>query len=200
MPTSSPWIAVEGASIPPGVTYLPDLKSFNFTLYSKFAEKVNLHLFSESDLVNPLLTYEFDYLKNKTGRIWHCIILASKMQNARYYGYSVDGPPAGGPFDFHCFDPRKLLLDPYAKTVFFPPTFERAAAIRPGSNFGRAPLAVIPQLSALPSADHCTSSVCRHSSDSIIYELHVRGFTQNPNSGVSEKARVKFAGVIEKIP
>jgi len=200
MPTSSPWIAVEGASIPPGVTYLPDLKSFNFTLYSKFAEKVNLHLFSESDLVNPLLTYEFDYLKNKTGRIWHCIILASKMQNARYYGYSVDGPPAGGPFDFHCFDPRKLLLDPYAKTVFFPPTFERAAAIRPGSNFGRAPLAVIPQLSALPSADHCTSSVCRHSSDSIIYELHVRGFTQNPNSGVSEKARGKFAGVIEKIP
>jgi len=40
----------------------------------------------------------------------------------------------------------------------------------------------------------------RHQSDTIIYELHVRGFTNNPNSGVSADRRGSYAGVVEKIP
>ena len=40
----------------------------------------------------------------------------------------------------------------------------------------------------------------RHQSDTIIYELHVRGFTINPNSGVSPERRGTFAGLVEKIP
>ena len=38
------------------------------------------------------------------------------------------------------------------------------------------------------------------SSRTIIYEMHVRGFTAHPNSGVAEKKRGTYAGLIEKIP
>ena len=142
---ASPWTAEEGSPLPSGVTWIPELQAYNFALYSEHAEKVTLLLYEESDLVRPLLSYQFDYLKNKTERTWHCIIPGSKMKNARYYAYSVDGPLDAGSFLLHSFDPQKILLDPYAKTIFFPADFERAAAIGAGSNAGRAPLGLIPQ-------------------------------------------------------
>ena len=43
---------------------------------------------------------------------------------ARYYAYQIDGPRSSGPLDWHAFDPQKVLLDPYAKAVFFPPWFK----------------------------------------------------------------------------
>jgi isoamylase len=197
---TSPWAAVEGSPLSPGVTWIPELQAYNFALYSEHAEKVTLQLYQESDLITPVLTHEFDYLKNKTGRVWHCIISASQMQAARYYAYSVDGPSPAGPLALHCFDPQKVLLDPYAKTIFFPPAFERAAAIGTGSNAGRAPLGLIPRATEHTLADLDPPADCRHTVDAIIYELHVRGFTQNPNSGVAPERRGKYAGVIDKIP
>ncbi len=196
----SHWTAEEGSPLPSGVTWISDLQAYNFALYSEHAENVTLLLYAESDLVRPLLTYHFDYLKNKTERTWHCIIPGSKMRNARYYAYSVDGPSAAGSFLLHSFDPQKVLLDPYAKTIFFPADFERAAAIGTGSNAGRAPLGLIPQAPADTPAGLGGKTACRVTADAIIYELHVRGFTQNPNSGVVSEKRGKYAGVIEKIP
>ena len=61
------------------------------------------------------------------------------LGGARYYAYAVAGPEPQGPFEWHSFDPDKVLLDPYAQSVFFPATFDRAAAMRPGSNAGKAP-------------------------------------------------------------
>jgi glycogen operon protein len=197
---TSGWIAAEGSPLPPGVSWLADLSSYNFSLYSKHAETVTLLLYQESDLVTPVLTYEFHPLKNKTGRVWHCILPAQTMRNARYYAYSVGGPPVNGPLEFHVFDPLKVLLDPYAKTVFFPPGFERAAAIRRGSNAGRAPLGVIPRVPDEAASNTPRRCIERHESDAVIYEMHVRGFTQNPNSGVPAQKRGKYTGVIEKIP
>ena len=52
-------------------------------------------------------------------------------------------PPGRG--SWHAYDPQKVLLDPYAKEVFFPPGFDRQAAQRPGPNLGRAPLGVLPR-------------------------------------------------------
>jgi glycogen operon protein len=199
-PIVSPWAAVEGSPFPAGVSWIPEYLAYNFTLYSEYAEKVTLLLYRESDLVQPMLTYEFNYLKNKTGRMWHCILPATKMEGARYYGYSVDGPSAAGIFTLHNFDPQKILLDPYAKTVFFPAHFERAAAIGVGSNAGRAPLGVLPQVRNHTVPEFSVKTNCQLRADAIIYELHVRGFTQNPNSGVDPGKRGKYAGVIEKIP
>ena len=102
-----------------------------------------------------------------------------------------------GPYQFHRFDSQKILLDPYAKTIYIPPAFDRVAAIRPGSNAGRAPLSVVP---GPPQTHLDVRCPTRHGSDAIIYELHVRGFTQNVNSEVAAENRGKYAGVIEKIP
>jgi glycogen operon protein len=198
---TSEWIAAEGAPSPPGVSWLSDLQSYNFALYSRYAEKVTLLLYQESDVTTPLLTHKFDYLRNKTGRVWHCIVSGVAMQNVRYYAYSVDGPLPAGPWELHVFDPEKVLLDPYAKSIFFPKEFDRAAAIRRGSNAGRGPLAVVPrQIQHNPASGLRRTCIDRHESDAVIYELHVRGFTQNPNSEVPAEKRGKYAGVIEKIP
>ena len=68
------WIAKEGTPFPLGVTWVESTRSYNFALYSKHAESVTLLFYGEADLVTPVFTYRFDYLKNKSGRIWHCRI------------------------------------------------------------------------------------------------------------------------------
>ena len=90
-----------------------------------------------------------------------------------------------------------MLLDPYAKSVFFPPAFDRAAASRPGSNAGKAPLG---RLAGDEPFDWGDDRRPRHQADAVIYELHVRGFTNNPNSGVNPERRGTYAGLVEKIP
>ena len=61
------------------------------------------------------------------------------MDGAEYYAYRIDGPLPTGRFEWHAFDRDKILLDPYARSVFFPPSFNRISASQPGSNAGRAP-------------------------------------------------------------
>ncbi|MCO6411233.1 MAG: glycogen debranching enzyme, partial [Thiogranum sp.] len=195
---SSRWAATEGLPFPLGPTRVETEDACNFALYSKHAQSVTLLLYAEGDIVNPVLAYRFDYLKNKTGRVWHCRIPLVSMRGASYYAYSVDGPTPNGRFEWHGFDRDKILLDPYAKSVFFPPAFDRLAAARPGSNAGNAPLGVLTGDSERFDwqGDHRP----RHEADTFIYELHVGGFTRNPNSGVRDAARGTFAGLTEKIP
>jgi glycogen operon protein len=66
------WTAIEGAPLPLGATWVESARAWNFALYSKHAESVSLLLYAESDLVVPVFTYRLDYLRNKSGRIWHC--------------------------------------------------------------------------------------------------------------------------------
>ena len=66
------WEKLEGSPFPMGVTWIADEHSFNFSLYSKHAEAVRLLLYSSGDLIQPVFEYEFDYLKNKSGPVWHC--------------------------------------------------------------------------------------------------------------------------------
>jgi glycogen operon protein len=173
--------------------------AYNFAIYSKYAESVRLLLYIPTDLVTPVFTYQFDHFRNKTGRVWHARIPKSEMLNARYYAYSIGGPPPSGDrFERHAFNPRKVLLDPYAKSVFFPPDFDRMAALGSGCNVGKTPLGVICEEDL--DFDWRDDPRPHHDSDLIIYEMHVRGFTMNPNSGVSVEQRGTFKGVIEKIP
>jgi isoamylase len=192
------WAATEGLPFPLGATRIEEEGAYNFALYSKHAQSVTLLLYTESDIINPVVAYRFDYLKNKSGRIWHCRIPLASMKGALYYAYSVEGPEPNGQFEWHWFDHDKILLDPYAKSVFFPPTFNRLAAVRPGSNAGKAPLGVLAGDSE--RFDWQGDHVPRHEADTVIYELHVGGFTKNPNSGVKDEARGTFAGLVEKIP
>ena len=86
------WTATEGTSFPLGATWVESASAWNFALYSEDAESVTLLLYAEADLVNPVFTYRFDYLRNKSGRIWHCRVARALLRGARYYAYSVAGP------------------------------------------------------------------------------------------------------------
>jgi isoamylase len=191
----SSWAAAEGLPFPLGATWIEEERAFNFALYSKHAAGVTLLLYAAGDIVNPVFAYPFDYLRNKSGRVWHCRLALSAMKGAAYYAYRVDGPEPAGQFEWHRFDRDKILLDPYAKSVFFPPALDRLAAARPGSNAGKAPLGVIAGDSG--DFDGGRDKPPRHEATAVIYELHVGGFTRNPNSGVS--ARGTYAGLAEKI-
>ena len=192
------WATAEGQPHPLGATRLDEERAWNFALYSKHAHSVTLLLFTANDSVTPVLEYAFDYLRNKSGRIWHCRIPFDTMPGASHYAYRIDGPPPDGAHTWHAFDRDKILLDPYAKSVFFPAGFDRGAASRPGSNAGKAPLGVL--IGDHAGFDWARSRHPHHESDAIIYELHVGGFTRRPNSGVAEDARGTFDGLIEKIP
>ena len=141
MPTVKPvrrltWEQAEGSPLPLGATWIEEEQAFNFAVHAEHAESVTLLLYASRDLVNPLLAYRFDFLRNKSGRIWHCRIPLSETGDARYYGYSVSGQAVSY---IHSFDPQKVLLDPYAKCVFFPPEFDRHAAMREGSKCRQMP-------------------------------------------------------------
>jgi isoamylase len=194
----SRWTATEGAPFPLGASWVAEEQAYNFALYSKHAERVTLLFYQRDDCVQPLLRWPLDSQKNKSGPIWHCRIPQHRLKAAAYYAYAVDGPAPQGRFAWHAFDPEKILLDPYAKSVVFPPTFDRRAAMRPGSNAGQAPLAALDACVRVGDGPHARHP--RHDADLIIYELHVRGFTNHPSSGVSPEKRGTYAGLIEKIP
>jgi isoamylase len=192
------WFTTEGSAYPLGATWIAEEQAYNFALYSKHATRVTLLLFCEEDTSAPLVTVEFDYKFNKSGRIWHCRLPRSRMQGASHYAYSIDGPSGGTAYDIHAFDKDKILLDPYAREVFFPQGFDREAAKRPGSNMGKAPLGALFEEHA--HFDWGDDQVRFHEHDLVIYEMHVRGFTRNPNSQVAPERRGTFLGVIDKIP
>ena len=180
------WAAAEGAPYPLGVTIVDDGQACNFALYSRHAHSVRLLLFRESDVDAPAHQVEFDHLVNKSGRVWHCRLPMKALEGIRYYAYSLSGPSD----EFHAFDPEKILLDPYARSVYFPKSFDREAAVEAGSNAGRAPLGVLNGKSAFSWGDDRRP---RHESTLVIYEMHVKGFTAHPNSGVGANKRLRAA-------
>jgi isoamylase len=189
------WAQTEGLPLPLGATWIEDEQAFNFAVYAEHAESVTLFLYSHDDLVNPILTFHFDSLRNKSGRIWHCRIPRNQMRDACYYAYSVSGQAGAG---LRSFDEEKLLLDPYATSVFFPPGFDRRLAMKPGSNHAKAPLGVLPGHRA--AFDWEDDASPQPESEAIVYELQVKGFTKNLNSGVHPSRAGTYAGLIEKIP
>lgn len=192
------WASVEGWPVPLGPTYVPEEDAYNFALYSKHAESVTLLLYGIDDFVNPLLALRLDYTRHKTARIWHCRLPGAALRGAGFYAYSVEGPPPAGRYEWHAFDREKVLVDPYATRIYFPPAFDRRAAMAPGSNAGRAPLGIIPASERPFEWD--AGERPRHDADLVLYELHVRGFTRSASSGVSREKRGTYLGLVDKIP
>jgi glycogen operon protein len=190
------WERIEGRPSPLGATWNAKAGAWNFALYSKHATAVTLLFYGADEFTEPLYRVRLDHLVNKSGRVWHCWLADEAIRGACYYAYSVDGPddPAAG----LRFDPGKVLLDPYARAVFFPPAFDREAAKVRGSNAGRAPLGVLEASRRANGWEEACRP--RHAWDTVVYEMHIRGFTRRGNSGVPADHRGTFAGVIDKIP
>src|SRR5262249_47788742 len=126
-----------GRPWPLGVEWVAEEDAFNFALYSRYATGDTLLGYTETDPVKPPLEFHFQHQTHKTGSIWHCRIPAGNLGDATVYAYRVEGPR--DPEHGHRFDPEKVLLDPYAPSVFFPPGFSREACSKPGPTDGRAP-------------------------------------------------------------
>ena len=90
-PVRPRWAQTEGTPLLFGATWIEEEQAFNFAVYAEHAENVSLLLYSADDLVNPILTFQFDFVRNKSGRVWHCRLPLDEMRGARYYAYSVSG-------------------------------------------------------------------------------------------------------------
>jgi isoamylase len=181
-----------GLSSPLGATVVPG--GVNFSIYSRSASGVELLFFDREDDASPAKVVTIDPVTNRTGHYWHVLVPAVKP--GQLYGYRVQGlfDPASG----MRFDPAKLLLDPYARGVVVPPNYSRDRARGEGDNAATAMKSVVVDPSAYDWEGD--TPLHRPASQTIIYEMHVGGFTRHSSSGVSESARGTYAGLIEKIP
>jgi isoamylase len=175
-----------GATICPGGT--------NFSVFSRNATAVELLLFDSEDATKPAQTIRLDPKVNKTYHYWHVFVPA--IQAGQIYGYRVYGPfePERG----MRFDAGKVLLDPYGKAVVIPAGYNRLLASEPGDNAGSAMKSVVTDISTYDWEGDVAPKV--PFTRTIIYEMHIRGFTRHPSSGVSVDKRGTYAGLIEKIP
>ncbi len=184
--------AQPGQAFPIGATVRDG--GVNFSIYSKNGTQVELLLFDDPDATEPSDVFVFDNQENQTGFYWHIFIPG--LQAGQVYGYRVHGPfrPEAG----HHFDAKKLLLDPYSKSVVIPKNYDRDLAAKKGDNVATAMRSVVVDTSTYDwEGDRCP----RHPfGRTIIYEVHVAGFTKHPNSGVAPDKRGTYAGFIEKIP
>ena len=181
-----------GRSCPLGATVTDG--GVNFSLFSRSATRVDLLFFDREDDAKPARVIPIDPSTSRTYHYWH--VFMPGLQPGQIYGYRAAGPfdPAGG----MRFDPAKVLLDPYGRGVVVPRNYSRAAAQAEGDNAETAMKSVVVD----PHRYDWEGDVSLQlpSSRTIIYEMHVRGFTRHPSSGVGEKTRGTYAGLIEKIP
>ena len=180
-----------GKSYPLGAT--PYAKGVNFSVYSRDATGMDLLLFDREDDTAPARVISLDPFANRSYHYWH--IFVPGLHAGQLYGYRARGsfdPPAG-----LRFDGSKVLLDPYGRGVAVPKNYSRES-VRNRDNCATAMKSVI----VYPGAYDWEGDAPLHlpPSRTIIYEMHVRGFTQHPNSGVGKEKRGTYLGVIEKLP
>jgi glycogen operon protein len=96
------------------------------------------------------------------------------------------------------FAPDKVLLDPYGKCIARPARRSREAARQPGDNAATALKSAVVDNSTYDWEGD--APLGRPFAQTIIYEMHVGGFTRHPSSGVAPSKRGTYAGLIEKIP
>jgi isoamylase len=181
-----------GSSFSLGATVC--LGGVNFSIFSKSATAVELLFFNRADDPKPVRTILFDPKANKTYHYWH--VFVPDVRAGQIYGYRAHGPfePERG----MRFDPQKILLDPYGKAVVVPEMYNRFLMSEPGDTTTSSMKSVVADMSLYDWEDD--TQLKRSFAKTIIYEMHVRGFTRHPDSGVSPDKLGTYAGLIEKIP
>lgn len=167
----------------------------NFSLYSKHATGVELVFFNQIEDTEPSRIIALDPNINKTYHYWHLFVQG--VGSGQLYGWRLQGEyePNKGLW----FDSEKVMTDPYSKVIAYPKGFSRKAFAKRGAVPG------IPCLKSIV-ADirgynwendfHPRTPFNR----TLIYEMHVGGFTKSPTSGVAPELRGTYTGLIEKIP
>ena len=187
-PSCDPGVPKSGRPTPLGATW--DGAGVNFALYSPHATAVELVLVNGSDSQTHALT-------GHTGPIWHGYFPG--LVPRQLYGYRVHGPYRPG--EGHRFNPHKLLLDPYARAIGRPLSwneslygYERGHA-EGDLSFNANDSAAFAPLSAVVAPS--TGEAGRPEvpwDETIIYETHVKGISRL-HPGVPEKLRGTYAGL-----
>jgi glycogen operon protein len=181
------WVLEAGDRFPHGATARPG--GVNFSVFSGRATRVWLRLYRGATDPTPLVEIELDPRKHRTYAWWHVFVVGA--QPGWYYTWRADGPsdPAAG----LRFDPKRELLDPWARLVSDALWWRVDATRDAGGGAVRA------QIAAADDYDWQGDTPLKRSfNDTIVYEMHVGGFTRDPSSGVD--APGTFRGVIAKIP
>jgi glycogen operon protein len=182
----------EGASVPIGATVSP--AGVNFCVFSRNATAVELLLFDTAEDSRPAQALRIDPVTHRTYHYWH--VFVPGVRSGQIYGYRVEGPnsPASG----MRFDPTRILLDPYARGVVVPEGYSRDAVCRGDCGTSMAMKSVVVNSGTYDweGDTHLKLPASR----TVVYEVHVRGFTRHPSSGIAPEKRGTYAGFIEKIP
>jgi len=181
-----------GRSYPLGATV--SANGVNFSLFSMNSTAVELLLFENPEDAEPVHVIPLDPRKNRTFAYWH--VHVSGIGPGQIYAYRVEGPydPNRG----HRFDGSKLLLDPYARVVVNSENYRRDALLQPGRNWSQALKGVVMDPRGYDWEGD--EPLRLPYSETVIYELHVGGFTRHASSNLAPELRGTFAGLIEKIP
>ena len=181
-----PW---PGSPTPLGATW--DGEGTNFALWSQAAEAVDVCLFDEHESESRV------HLEESTGHVWHGYLPG--VGPGQSYGFRVHGPydPARG----LRFNASKLLLDPYARAIDGDVTLHGAIFGHAGDPYART-------RDRRDSAPYVPRSVVVHDAfpwgaesrpvtpwaDTVIYELHVKGFTAR-HPDIPPALRGTYAGL-----
>ncbi len=182
-----------GKPFPLGPTW--DGQGTNFALFTENAERVELCLFDDAGEETRV------ELRDYTSHNWHCYLPG--VGPGQRYGYRVHGPydPASG----HRFNPNKLLIDPYAKSIEGPILWDAANAlpyIPTGEEDADLQLDAQDDAEAIPKCivvdphfdweDDAPPDTPWN--ETVIYEAHVKGFTQL-SPAVRNDLRGTYAGL-----
>ncbi len=150
----------------------------NFALFSENATGVTLCLFDERGGETALP------LTRRTAHVWHGFV--RDVGPGQRYGYRVAG--SFSPRDGHRFDPRKLLVDPYARAL--DGDVDYAALVGRADTAAGVPKGIVVESAPLPSSSrpHVPWN------ETVIYEAHVKGLTWL-HPGVPEAIRGTYLGV-----
>ena len=181
-----------GLPYPSGASVTAD--GVNFSVLAKQATHVELLLYDNRNASKPSRVLRLEPTIHQTFYYWH--IFVPGIGHGQIYAYRVYGADTMDT-GIH-LDPEKVLLDPYGLAVCVPDHYDRNAAAQPGDTSATAMKSVVVDCSTY---DWEGDRPLHHPfSQTVIYELHVRGFTAHPNSGVAPEKRGTYAGLIEKIP
>lgn len=164
-----------------GATVLPD--GINFTVISNGATSITLLLFWRGEM-KPFTMIPFPE-NYRIGKVYSMIVFGLKVENLEYC-YSIDGP--WDPEHGLLFDKKNKLLDPYAKAVAGQHIWGQSNS----DSYGYRARVVLNNFEW-----NDMQQLCIPMSDSIIYEMHVRGFTKDSSSNVRYPGT--FEGLMEKI-
>jgi glycogen operon protein len=181
-----------GHAHPLGATPIAD--GVNFSVYARGAHSMALLLFDDVGDIAPARVITLDARRHRSYHYWH--VLVPELVPGQLYGWRADGPY--DPVHGMRFDARRVLLDPYGRAVAIPSGYRRDDFRPTGRHDVAACKCVVTDLRAYDWEGDVP--LRRPYAQTVIYELHVGGFTRHPNSGLPPSRRGTFAGLVAKIP